>query len=214
MKSTVAKELVTKALRAAASAGNETQLRHEIEKVLETACAILSVPWTPFQLDRSLRGNASKIRFVDVAHGAVVIEYEPPQSFGGMIGAKLKHARQQVEEYAQLLAEEEGRPLHEYVLVAWDGSHINFGRLVADARIWETLMPFDQHAATRLLTELQTNGIPLVHPKLLANLAGPDSEFGAKLIPLFFSALKAACASTKTSKTKLLFTEWRACSVK
>lgn len=208
MKKTAAK-LTTSVLSVTANSNNETQLRHEIEKVLEVACASLSIPWTPFQLDRSLKGKGKTTKFVDVAHGAVVIEYEPPSCFGGKIGRTLLHARSQAEEYAELLSQEEGRSLDEYVLVAWDGEHINFGRFSGGNLYWEPLLPFDTQSAERLLIEIKQNGVPLVHPKLLSALVGPDSQYGISLIPLFFEAVCYAEQSTTTTKTKLLFTEWR-----
>jgi hypothetical protein len=208
MKKTAAK-LTTSVLSVTAHSSNETQLRHEIEKELEVACASLSIPWTPFQLDRALKAKGKTTKFVDVAHGAVVIEYEPPSCFGGRIGRTLLHARSQAEEYALLLSQEEGRSLDEYVLVAWDGEHINFGRFFGANSIWESLLPFDCQSAERLLTEIKRNGIPLVHPKLLSALVGPDSQYGISLIPLFFAAICDAEQSKPTTKTKLLFIEWR-----
>lgn len=74
-----------------------------------------------------LESKGKPTKFADVAHGAVVIEYEPTKSFSGRAGAKAIHARQQAEEYGVLIAAEEGRALQEYVLVAWDGAHITFG---------------------------------------------------------------------------------------
>src|SRR5206468_12411858 len=60
-----------------------------------------------------------------------------------------------------------------------------------------------------LLRHLKSDGIPLVHPKLLSSIAGPESEFGTQLIPLLFDAIKNAHDRVKTTKTKLLFTEWK-----
>lgn len=208
VKKTVAK-LTTSVLSVTAASNNETQLRHEIENALEVACASLSIPWTPFQLDRSLKSKGKTTKFVDVAHGAVVIEYEPPSCFRGRIGRTLLHARSQAEEYAELLSHEEGRSLNEYVLVAWDGEHINFGRFSAGSPNWESLVQFDTQSAERLLTEIKQNGVPLVHPKLLSAFVGPDSQYGISLIPLFFEAVCSAEQSKVTTKTKLLFTEWR-----
>ena len=115
---------------AAVTAGspNEASLRHELEAILERHSRSLGIPWTPFQLDRALGPAGNGVRFVDVAHGAVVIEYEAPGSFGGQERAKLRQAQQQAGEYTRLLQREEGRSLPDYVMVAWDGSHISFGR--------------------------------------------------------------------------------------
>lgn len=202
-----ARQLVSDSEVAAAASPNEDNLRHELENALQRACVSLSIPWVPFQLSRSLRGVQGR-RFADVAHGAIVIEYEPPRSFGGREGANVQHARGQAEEYAALIAAEEGRALHDYTVIAWDGSHISFGHLRDGSWDWEALVPFDQRCAKRLLAWLRDDGIPLVHPLLLAQLVGPESAFGNALIPEFFSAITTAAVGG-TSKTKLLYLEWR-----
>jgi hypothetical protein len=189
---------------------NEATLRHELESILERHCRELSIPWTSFQLDRAL-ADEGRLRYADVAHGAVIIEYEAPYSFGGRRGAKLREAQEQADDYAQLIQREEGRPLSEYVLVAWDGSHVSFGRFQEGKPEWEPLAPFTVEAAHRLLLYLKENGVPLVHPQILSQLVGPESTLGSQLIPEFFQALHAALALApeETNKTRLLFTEWQ-----
>lgn len=203
--------IVSEVRTATAGSPNEASLRHELEAILERHCRALDIPWTPFQLDRALGPNGNGVRFVDVAHGAVVIEFEAPSSFGGREGAKLRQAQQQAGEYTRLLQREEGRLLSEYVLVAWDGSHISFGRFDEDQPRWEPLGPFDDASALRLLLALRDDGAPLVHPLLLAQVAGPDSPIGIGLLPRLFEAVRIASteAERATSKTRLLFTEWR-----
>lgn len=197
--------LVSKAKVATAASPNETNLRHELENALEDACKSLGITWTPYTLDRSMLGEDGR-RFADVAHGAVVIEYEPPRSLSAP--AKLRHAQKQADEYASILAKEEGRAIGDYILVTWDGDLINFGRFTGTASKWEAQTPFDEKAASRLIGLLQSDGTPLVHPLLLSQITGPESEHGDGLIPLLFSAIKRAEAGP-TSKTKLLYLEWR-----
>ena len=209
MSSAITNSLVSAVVSAAEISKNEAQLRHELEKALERACSERSIPWTPFQLERALKATGKPTKFADVAHGAVVIEYEPPKSFGGRAGTKAKHARQQAEEYAELISAEEGRALREYVLVAWDGVHITFGRFDGAAAVWEDLVAFDRISADRLLQALENNGRPLVHPQLLQALVGPDSEYGTALIPELYASICKADASATTTKTKMLFSEWR-----
>ncbi|MBL9180452.1 MAG: N-6 DNA methylase [Verrucomicrobiaceae bacterium] len=204
-----AQHLLKQTLKAAASATNEASLRHELEKALETCCAQLSVAWTPFRLDLALTGTESKqARYADVAHGAVVIEYERPNSLAKG-RRQLLHAQQQAEDYARLLAVQEGRMAGDYALVVWDGSHIAFGRLDNGSSKWEPLTQFGIAGAKRLLGALASDGIPLVHPLLLAHLAGPESDLGASLIPAMFNAVRKAAEARQTTKTKLLFVEWR-----
>lgn len=201
--------LVSAAISATEASKNEAQLRHELEKALEQECLARSIAWTPFQLERALKAAGKPTKFADVAHGAVIIEYEPPKSFGGRAGSKALHARRQAEEYAELISAEEGRPLQEYVLVAWDGSHITFGKYEGAAPQWEPLSAFDQLSAGRLMASLESDGRPLVHPQLLQALVGPDSAYGTALIPELYASICRADASGATSKTKMLFAEWR-----
>jgi hypothetical protein len=209
--SAFAPAIVAQVRVATAGSPNEASLRHELEAILERHCRALNIPWTPFQLDRALGSAGNGVRFVDVAHGAVVIEYEAPGSFGGREGARLRQAQQQASEYTRLLQREEGRSLGEYVLVAWDGSHISFGRFDQNEPRWESLSVFDEASALRLLRVLRDDGAPLVHPWLLAQIAGPDSPIGMGLLPRLFEAVRAAAAPAEdtTSKTRLLFSEWR-----
>lgn len=209
MSSATSSTLASAVLSAAEISKNEAQLRHELENALEQACSELSIPWTPFQLERALKAKGKPTKFADVAHGAVVIEYEPPKSFSGRAGSKASHARRQAEEYAELIATEEGRALQEYVLVAWDGSHITFGRFEGAIASWEDVVAFDKISAGRLLAALENNGRPLVHPQLLQALVGPDSEYGTALIPELYASICKADASPATTKTKMLFSEWR-----
>lgn len=201
--------LVSAATSATEASKNEAQLRHELENALEQACASLSIPWTPFQLERSLKAQGKPTKFADVAHGAVIIEYEPPKSFSGRAGSKANHARRQAEEYAELISAEEGRALPEYVLVAWDGAHITFGRFEGERPAWENVIAFDRLSADRLLAALEQDGRPLVHPQLLQALVGPDSAYGTALIPELYASICEADRSKATSKTKMLFAEWR-----
>ena len=187
--------MVDRVAAATAAATNEAQLRHAIEIELERVCASLEIAWTPFQLDRTLRKGSKKVRFVDVAHGAVVIEYEAPASFRDREGSQLAQAKAQAQEYALLLAEEEGQAPERYVLVVWDGANLAFGRRTTDGFLWERLATFDSLAAHRIIDALRSDSIPLVHPLLLAQLAGPESPHGSVLIPRLFQAIRVANAA-------------------
>jgi hypothetical protein len=200
---------VSAVISATEASKNEAQLRHELEKLLEQECLTRSIAWTPFQLERALKSVGKSTKFADVAHGAIIIEYEPPKSFAGRTGSKALHARLQAEEYAELISLEEGRPLEEYILVAWDGAHITFGLHDGTAHKWEPVIVFDSSSAARLLAALETDGRPLVHPQLLETLVGPESVHGTALIPKLFESICTADVSPVTSKTKMLFIEWR-----
>lgn len=205
----IARQLLAAATSATAGAPNEASLVYELEKALEKACRELHVPWSPFRLGLTLpTSDPRRKRFADVAHGALVIEYEPPRSLSGSNSA-VAHAKSQAEDYARLLSAEEGRAVSDYQLVIWDGSHIAFGEIQNDGANWSLLTGFGMAGAKRLLNALRRDGVPLVHPLLLADMAGPESPLGTELIPKLYQAVLNAESARRTSKTKLLFFEWR-----
>lgn len=203
-------EVVSEIAEATETSYNEATLRHRIEAILEKHCRALGIPWVPFQLDRALAPEGERWHFADAVHGAVVIEYKSPHQFKGREGASYLTAREQVKEYTLLLQREEGRSLTEYVMVVWDGSHISFGYFQENGAVsWEHLSPFNVKSAFRLLQYLKANGAPLVHPQLLSQIVGPESDIGIRLIPQLFQAIRKASApsSTTSGKTRLLFLE-------
>ena len=206
-----AQRLASVANSAADASGNEANLRHELELSLRSECRTLGFPYVPYQLEYPLRGNQEHTAFADVVHGGVIIEYESPKSFAaGRAKATLDHAKDQAQGYAERMAQDEGRPIEDYILVVWDGTHIAFGAAGAVKPEWDKLVAFDYRAAARLLTLLGTQGYPLVHPGLLRSMVGPESQIGSELIPALFSAVVAATTdgSVGQTKTTLLFKEW------
>ena len=205
-----AKALVTQVSEATGSASNEFGLHLALEKHLGSTCRALGITWLPFNVNVSLRTNKpNRHRFADAVHGAVIIEYKTPNGFRGIEGRLLQIAKDEARDYAKLMGSLEGRDVGEYVLVAWDGAHICFGKPEHGTESWETLVPFDDIQAIRLIRYLQDNGRPLVHPEILSQMVGPESQAGTTLIPALYNALvEATAVGSPTTRTKLLFTEW------
>lgn len=192
------------------NSANERQLSQALEACLERVCVPAGAAWSPYSLETPLKTDDGRRRFADVVHGAVIIEYEPPGSFGGRAGRNLNRARRQAEEYGRLLSASEGRPANHYQLVVWDGETICFG---ADAGggtgRWDSPASFDGAQAMRLVRSIVDNGRPLVGEAVLAQSAGPASEVGGKLIPLFYKAVSGSTNGEAATRTRLLFAEWK-----
>ena len=206
-----AERLTAGVLIAVGAASNEANLRHEVERLLQQECHVLGIPYIPFQLERALRGDRRQIAFADVVHGGIIIEYEPPNSFSaGQARANIQHAKSQAEDYAARMAHDEGRPIDDYMLIIWDGAYISFGVTDGEAAQWDRIVAFDVRQAERLLFLLRDQGRPLVHPALVRTMVGPESQVGARLIPVLFRAVVVASTSSAIgqSKTTLLFKEW------
>lgn len=189
----------------AKQAGNEEQLKIQLEERLHSLCDELGISWNPYTYEMSFESGRYRL---DAVHGATVIEYEPPRSFHGDTNSQLIHARRQAEDYTNLLASEEGRLRSRYSLVVWDGETISFG-LARDGEFdWEPPRPFDSASLVRLLELIDSGGKPLVSPLVLKQLVGPDTRIGRLLIPLLYSAVVDSVASSGTNMTKLIYTEW------
>ena len=204
-----ASQLVKAVIQATESSQNEAQLQQAIEQSLQELSKGLDGTWKPCPIQRRVVDARGQYKWVDSAHGAVVIEYEAPKCFKQKNNARCRHAQVQAEEYAELLHRDEGRELVDYTMVAWDGESIVFGRYdTSGIPVWETLQPFDKKSASRLVKALLNAGTPLVSAILLKEVVGPDSVYGQQLISLFFNAIVQAEAGG-TSKEKLLYTEWQ-----
>ena len=184
---------------ASAAAGDERELRAAAERALGAACREVGIAWSPSPVP-----DAS-------VHGALVIGYAPPQSFNGGRGrAAVARARRAAAERAESLADAEGRPLGDLAVVACDGPHLSLGRFTEHGPDWEPVASFDRDRAQRLLEVLESDGLPLVHPHLLAQLVGPDSALGARLLPKLFDAVRKSTSDTdRPGRTLPLFAEWR-----
>lgn len=194
-----------KLLEAANASNNEEQFKINAERVIEELCTKLNIFWNPYTYEHRLTLNNHRI---DAVHGSTIIEYEPPRSFNNSENAQLRHARKQAEEYANLLSQEEGRPINRYSLVAWDGETITFGYISNNKFIWEPARPLDGLCLNRLLSLISDGGRPLVSPLLLKQFIGPDTEVGRKLLPALFRSICQAQTSGSTTRTKLIYTEW------
>lgn len=200
-----AAEIIGVLLEAAHNSENEEQFKIKAEGVLERLCKSRNIFWNSYTYEHSFKSGSRRI---DAVHGSTIIEYEPPCSFSSSENAQLRHARMQVEEYAQLLSKEEGRHISKYSLIAWDGETITFGWASGDLFTWEPARAFDELCLNRLLSLIADGGRPLVSPLLLKQFVGPDTEVGRRLLPALFHAICQAQTSTSTTRTKLIYTEW------
>lgn len=191
-------------LQVVRSSENEEQFKIAAENILKTLCEKNNVFWNPYSYEHSF---SAKKRRIDAVHGSTILEYEPPLSFKKTANSQLRHARQQAEEYAGLLSDEEGRSLESYSLVVWDGESISFGSASGKAFHWEPVRDFDELCLKRLLNLIADGGRPLVSPTLINQFAGPETDIGRGLLPLLFRAIIKA-QSTPSSRTHLIYAEW------
>ena len=199
-------------LSAANDTRDEANLRYAIEKAIEQACSTLRIPLQQHRFEIQLKTELNITNFADSIHGALIIEYEPPRSFSkGRSLSVITHAKQQAENYAQLMTAKEGRTITDYHTIIFDGETIAFGRYVDPNNCeWEPCQEFIVEAARRFLVLLKEQGKPLVSPQLLRIELGIGSYVGKSLLPILFDAVLSSIKNKTVSKSKtyLLFTEW------
>lgn len=196
-----------KLLDIAKHAINEEQFKINAERILESLCSEQGIFWNPYTYEHAFSSDKGTRR-ADAIHGSTIVEYEFPRSFKRNENAQLRHARAQAEEYAKFLSQEEGRSLNAYSMVVWDGETIAFGHFSETHFEWEPPRKFDEHCLIRLLTQIADGGRPLVSPLLLRLFIGPQTEIGHALLPALFNAICNAQKSQRTTRTKLIYTEW------
>lgn len=194
-----------KLLEVAQLSANEEQFKISSEDILKTLCNLCEIQWNPYSYELSFKSGSRRL---DAVHGTTIIEYEPPRSFACSENAQLRHARLQAEEYATLLAEEEGRSISAYCLVAWDGETITFGHFDGEKFVWESARKFDEICLRRLIMMISEGGRPLVSPIVLKQFVGTETEVGQCLIPQLFDAVCNAHTVAPDSRTNLIFSEW------
>lgn len=187
------------------NASNEEQLKINVESVLKRLCELSEIPWNPYTYEHSFRFGKYRL---DAVHGSTVIEYEPPRSFCGTENAQLRHARKQAEDYVGLLSCEEGRRNGRYSLVVWDGKTISFGSIDGGRFFWDDVEAFGPRQLYKLLRLIAEGGKPLVSPFELKRLIGPDTLVGKDLIPAFYNAIIKSVQAERSTRTKLIYTEW------
>lgn len=190
--------LADAAATAAEAASGEQELRDGVERALGVSCRELGLPWAD--------SPAADV----AAHGALVLGFAPPHSFNAGRGrAAIAKARRSAAERAEALVAAEGRPPGSCAVVVCDGPHLCFGRFTERGPEWEPVAAFDRNRAARLLELLESDGLPLVHPQLLAQLVGPESPVGARLLPKLFDAVRKSAVDEGAGRTLPLFAEWR-----
>lgn len=192
-------------LEATSASQNEEQLKIEIEGILKSICKQQGIFWNPYTYEKSFRSGRHRL---DVVHGSTIIEYESPKSFRRIVGARLRRARKQAEDYCSLLAAEEGRRDGAYTLVAWDGETISFGHVREGEFSWDDPSVLNSCLLYRLLMFIERGGKPLVSPMVLKQFIGPDTAVGGQVIAALYNAVVAAVTDSNSTRTKLMYTEW------
>jgi len=178
------------------SAANETEVRDRF-------CSELR-PYSRFDF-RLERGNS------DARLNNVIIEFKARGLFAGKTSnSKFHEAYEQlVTQYIPRQANNEGKPLHDYIGVAIDGKHYAFVFFERNGTHRHTVLsPLDAEGLYPLVNALQSDKRRAFTAENLLEDFGSDSQLARALLTDLYRHLDKQLQSSE-SKTHKLFEEWK-----
>lgn len=227
LQANLAAQLAAKIVKIAKAAGNEEEVRIEVEKLIGPAREQLGIEISAPQYGRTLLTGKA-----DAVYGNVIIEYEPPGKLSKKAG--FKHARSQLEQYldeaATAYGKQKEQALRRAVGIGLDGYSIFFLRYTkkkipfvafpaprqGQQALFEAepspsgfhsspVYPVTPETISLLLDYLRALSRQPLTPENLAGAFGPDSDVASITVSAFYQAI----TGKPGPKAVTLFQEWR-----
>ncbi|TFZ04155.1 SAM-dependent methyltransferase [Ramlibacter humi] len=147
----------------------------------------------------------------DLSYNNVIIEFKARGLFKGSDkSAKFKEAMQnRLLPYIKTAAARTGIPEDEHIGIAIDGEHICFAQVDDGAITHGHLLPFSPESVGMVIEACRSNyRRAVIAENLLADF-GHASAAASAVMQALADCLAGALASTKRTKIKMLFEEWR-----
>lgn len=147
----------------------------------------------------------------DLNYNNVIIEFKAPGLFKNSAkSAKFKEAMQErLLPYIKRAANQTGLPEEDFIGIAIDGEHICFAQ-VANGKIQHNhLLPFSEQAVGMVIAACQMSTRPAVTAENLIKDFGHASPVATAIMQVLADSLAKSLLSTKSSKIKMMFEEWR-----
>lgn len=200
------------------NAEDEEELKMASESLLSPLLRSIGVDPKPRyeRLPKAVKATYGGIR-PDAVHGRVVIEYEPPRSFGHV--SNVRHALGQVRDYmiaeAAALNPEPRKALPQLRGVGFDGEKVFFVRFTGitgsgpiskeEEFAVDGPVEFDNRSARTFLSHLRTlSRLPLTAENLVRAF-GPRSKIASKSVEAFVQAL----LTSSSTRVTVFFNEWK-----
>jgi len=197
-----AKKLKTKINEYARRTDLEEALKIQVESLLRETIAKYfpegEAPEVAYEHRTKISGKRK-----DALYGTVVIEYKAPKKLDS--SSEFAKAKEQIVEYIEEEAGGDVKNFGTFFGVILDGYKISFVKYRRNQ--WVATEPSDlsEESAYRLLEAIISLRRKAIDAESLLGDFGPESDASDKVIPVLYAALK----KSKSSRTAMLFKDWK-----
>jgi hypothetical protein len=197
-----AKRIGKRIKETAKKARNEEELKIKVEGLIQEIIASFfeqgEEPEVAYEHRTTISGKRE-----DALYGTVIIEYKAPKKLD--TGSEFVKAKEQIEAYIK--EESDGKPENfgTFFGVILDGYKISFVRFRRNQWMANEPAEVSEESVYRLLEAIISLKRKAIDADFLLTDFGPESETSEKVISVLYEALE----KSKSSRTEMLFRDWK-----
>ena len=186
----------------AKKARNEEELKIKVEGLIQEVISKFFEPGKEPEVAYERRTKISGKR-EDALYGTVIIEYKAPKKLD--TGSEFVRAKEQIEDYIKEEADGKPENFGKFFGVILDGYKISFVRFRRNQWVADKATEISEESVYRLLEAIISLKRKAIDADFLLTDFGPESETSEKVISVLYAALE----KSKSSRTEMLFRDWK-----
>ena len=197
-----AKTITNRIKRYVKKARNEEDLKIKVESWIQEVISKFFEPGKEPEVAYEHRTKISGKR-EDALYGTVIIEYKAPKKLD--TGSEFVRAKEQIEDYIKEEADGKPENFGKFFGVILDGYNISFVRFRRNQWVADKPTELSEESVYRLLEAIISLKRKAIDADFLLTDFGPESETSEKVISVLYEALE----KSKSSRTEMLFRDWK-----
>ncbi|MCK4476214.1 MAG: N-6 DNA methylase [Methanophagales archaeon] len=197
-----AKRIAKRIKEYARKARNEEELKIKVESLIQGVISKFfekgEEPEVAYEHRTTISGKRE-----DALYGTVIIEYKAPKKLD--TGSEFVRAKEQIEDYIKEEADGKPENFGKFFGVILDGYKISFVRFRRNKWVANEPTELCEDSVYRLLESIISLRRKAIDADFLLTDFGPESETSEKVISVLCTALE----KSKSSRTKMLFRDWK-----
>ncbi|MDI6810863.1 MAG: N-6 DNA methylase [archaeon] len=186
----------------AKKARNEEELKIKVEGLIQDIIAKFfekgEEPEVAYEHRTKISGRRE-----DALYGTVIIEYKAPKKLD--TGSEFVKAKEQIEDYIKEEVDGKTENFGKFFGVILDGYKISFVRFRRNQWVANEPTELSEESVYRLLEAIISLRRKAIDADFLLSDFGPESETSEKVISVLYEALE----KSKSSRTEMLFRDWK-----